>query len=761
MKWLALFLLVTAVALAAPPDRLIINIGNEPNDNTGDSIRSAFMKTEINMSNAWTMHGNLSGIIDPGLALASIYGTGRAMSRADLMSFGASSRTNAVVLLGYNGSGDGGGGVFYWHAAATQADDGGTCFAPPGLAVGRWLRIFSGPLDARWFGAKGDGVTDDTAAIQAAINAAGQSSNAVFLAPATYVCGPLVYVPNMRGLRGVGSSGGKAPPQFGTILRAAPYSSGPLLTVPSGTYGDISNICFDGNKTNQTGVNPLIWVQAVNNYQAGSYTIRNEMKIYGVAILNSNGDGLRNEREELHLDKVFARFCEGNGFTYVNAVDCVVSHSGSGVNKGDGWHFVGNNGNLRWDDGDAWNNRGHGIYIEGPVGDSRFVGVQCNNNWKCSLWLTNVVSRIWFDDFYFASANWTDDSLGNSNPAPSGTYPEVCIADSPYSTGLYFANGNLGYASPDPGGRKPLCALYDCRKTGNLTNGLGVAIQNSVIADGSQFSSGNIFLGYAANTNGAAITTNFLCYLNTAGSSTGGGVLLPSRAGSGQVGIGGPLVMDGFGSILLYQPYPNSFGVAANGHYLTFNGANGLVQLPNDVWMGGKITNFGSRYLFDGSSNNYGHLEYMLPGGGKGLQVGLNSANSRSYSSGTNGVFVSANGFQAFGSDHSPTPSEIGAGGWLVFQSGPNLLMRMVATNGLSYTDTILAPTPSTTRVKLFSSGAPTAAEVGTNNAMLWTSNAVTYVTSSADGATLVTTQIAPPPSGTFTNSPRKATHSP
>lgn len=101
-----------------------------------------------------------------------ITGVPDADTYAELTSLAKSSLTDLIVyqVNGRTTKGDIEPVSFQWNAASSTTENGGTILESDEGGTGRWLMVFFGPVNVKWFNAKGDNSTDDTAAIQAALD---------------------------------------------------------------------------------------------------------------------------------------------------------------------------------------------------------------------------------------------------------------------------------------------------------------------------------------------------------------------------------------------------------------------------------------------------------------------------------------------------------------------------------------------------------------------------------------------------------------
>lgn len=128
-------------------------------------------------------------------AISTASTTGDLIFVADIAALRAitkpTSNTTVLVQKYYTGL-NGGGGVYNWFASSASTDNGGSVINPTGnLSTGRWLLQTFGPLSVKQFGAKGDGTTDDSTAINNTILA-----GYAWLEDATYRCATGVTVNN-------------------------------------------------------------------------------------------------------------------------------------------------------------------------------------------------------------------------------------------------------------------------------------------------------------------------------------------------------------------------------------------------------------------------------------------------------------------------------------------------------------------------------------------------------------------------------------
>ena len=100
----------------------------------------------------------------------------------------------ALSSSGYYAKGDRGGGLFYYDSTSSATDDGGSVIQPT-VGAGRWLRVIDQAVNVRWFGAKGDGATDDIVAINKAVAfLVSKGGGQLYFPAATYMVSTAVLV---------------------------------------------------------------------------------------------------------------------------------------------------------------------------------------------------------------------------------------------------------------------------------------------------------------------------------------------------------------------------------------------------------------------------------------------------------------------------------------------------------------------------------------------------------------------------------------
>lgn len=615
---------------------------------------------------------------------------------------------------------------------------------------------------------------DNATAITTAFTAAARLKATLVWPAGIYISSPVSTVPGYFKIVGENNTGIKFPSQAGTILKLKAGAGGTLLSIVDGSSVDISSVFFDGNGTNQVDSSPLVWVKPFT--YAGT---RNEMSFNNCVFFNGSGAGLRINREEITVTTCQALFNGSHGFQQDDgATDIIYSSSvGSGFNGGDGFHFFGNTSATRMTQIDSYYNQGYGFFLDGNTGcgDLRVEAIQCNSNFKDNLHITNVVARCIFSKGIFYNANYQDNAFGVNNPAPSGTYNDIAIYGSSYTTDFTFTDCIIGVVLGGAPTKVPKYHILDGR-TGTYSNGKGIAIKGGVLAR--SYDGGGIETTYSPLT-----MSKYWTCLGTYDSSAVG---FPTRLGTNELWATGPLKLDGQANLVtIYKHEPGGLSFELNGDgvtkkYVGFY-TNGWTSLPGELTVHGNLTNE------TGNLYNYGSIEmtalgrtlfYQDLGGGLGLAAGYGGANQKFLTFGTNGI-ATVTDFKLLTDSitnranyvliASGVPANIyqhQAGG-IAFQLQGGGITNYVAFNGdgtitfpsdLSIGGTFSAPllqlnelntgTLTTTNGVIYRAAAdgPSAATIGAGNGALWSSNSTpaTLYWRTSDGATTTDTLVAP-----------------
>jgi len=335
-----------------------------------------------------------------------------------------------AFVTGYYAAGDGGGGAYWYDASdATSADNGGTIIVA--ADNGRWKLITQGALSVRQFGAKGDGATDDTSAINAAVTVSVALGLNLYFPGGAYLSSG---IPALAGVRLIGDGPTK------TVIKLKSGTNAGLVTSASTNIDDvyISGITFDGNSAGNTSGDTLTLKGA-------------RPSLVDVCVKNAAGNAIVTDWNVANGARTLG--CEG-----------FFSHISIDASQQSGWVHNGPSDShfesvIIIDSGLKTDNAYYGLFLATGPGNGRFFNC---HTWNRDATTSTPASAVYvqssgnnFSSCHFEGGHVALTITGAANDfaacsayAPRGTYSVDLTGSSNHlglSLGLTYATANPTY----------------------------------------------------------------------------------------------------------------------------------------------------------------------------------------------------------------------------------------------------------------------------------------------------------------------------
>lgn len=286
------------------------------------------------------------------------------------------------------------------------------------------------------YGAKGDGVTDDTAAVQAAINAIQTAGTGILcIPPGTYLTEKLNGITNLT-IWG-----------YGATLKLKNSANNTILEFASKSNVKIYGLNFDGNRANQSVFGPLIGLYFIDctDFEVVDCTSQN---VYGIGF--GNNCPLRGIFRNCH-----AYNNTDNGFDF-NGDFTTVARVNQGVN------YCELSGNTSHNNGGDGIFMGHGICNLNSISNNKGY-----SNTKHGFHLGESSSSVLASNSFKMNSITENKAYGNSDSGIVAWVPQHCT----FSENHANDNANYGIrlsriASGQPSPQYNIVANNNC---GNVT----------------------------------------------------------------------------------------------------------------------------------------------------------------------------------------------------------------------------------------------------------------------------------------------------